>query len=45
MEVKVLLPGIKYKFIFELFELFDSNEPREREYVKNIVYRLYCRLV
>jgi serine/threonine-protein phosphatase 2A regulatory subunit B' len=45
MEVKVLLPGVKYKFIFELFELFDSNEPREREYVKNIIHRLYGKLV
>jgi len=26
-------------------ELFDSEEPREREYLKNILHRLYAKLV
>jgi serine/threonine-protein phosphatase 2A regulatory subunit B' len=26
-------------------QLFDSEEPREREYLKNILHRLYAKLV
>lgn len=26
-------------------ELFDAEEPREREYLKNILHRLYAKLV
>ena len=26
-------------------ELFDSEEPKEREYLKNILHRLYAKLV
>ena len=29
----------------EFLELFDAEEPREREYLKNILHRLYAKLV
>ena len=29
----------------EFLELFDSEEPKEREYLKNILHRLYAKLV
>lgn len=29
----------------KFLELFDSEEPREREYLKNILHRLYAKLV
>ncbi|KAL4465207.1 hypothetical protein ABPG74_001921 [Tetrahymena malaccensis] len=45
MDVKILMKYISKKFIHQLLELFDSNEPREREYVKNLYHRLYGKLV
>lgn len=33
------------KFILSLLSLFDSTEPREREYVKNLYHRLYGKLM
>jgi len=32
-------------FFKEFLELFDAEEPREREYLKNILHRLYAKLV
>ena len=29
----------------ELLDLFDSEEPREREFLKNILHRLYAKIV
>lgn len=36
---------ITHSFIEEFLELLDSEEPREREYLKNILHRLYAKLV
>lgn len=44
-EVKSLKVHITPSFIQEFLELFDSEEPREREYLKNILHRLYAKLV
>ena len=44
-EVKFLKVHITPSFIQEFLELFDSEEPREREYLKNILHRLYAKLV
>lgn len=44
-EVKSLKTFINHKFVQEYLELFDSEEPKEREYLKNILHRLYAKLV
>jgi serine/threonine-protein phosphatase 2A regulatory subunit B' len=31
--------------VSEFLELFDTEEPKEREYLKNILHRLYSKLV
>lgn len=43
--MKSLKMYINHKFIQEFLELFDSEEPKEREYLKNILHRLYAKLV
>lgn len=43
--MKQLKTFINYKFIQEFLLLFDSEEPKEREYLKNILHRLYAKLV
>ena len=45
IDVKALRSFINHKFIQEFLELFDSEEPKEREYLKNILHRLYAKLV
>jgi serine/threonine-protein phosphatase 2A regulatory subunit B' len=44
-DVKSLKVFITPSFIQEFLELFDSEEPRERDYLKNILHRLYAKLV
>jgi len=44
-DVKSLKIFITHGFIKEFLQLFDSEEPREREYLKNILHRLYAKLV
>ena len=44
-DVKSLKVFITQKFIREFLELFDSEEPKEREYLKNILHRLYAKLI
>lgn len=43
--MKSLRIYINHKFIQEFLELFDSEEPKEREFLKNILHRLYAKLV
>ena len=45
VDMKSLRSFITHKFIQEFLELFDSEEPKEREYLKNILHRLYAKLV
>ena len=45
IDVKLLRSLISQKFIQEYLGLFDSEEPKEREYLKNILHRLYAKLV
>lgn len=45
VDMKSLKAHISQKFIQEFLELFDSEEPKEREYLKNILHRLYAKLV
>jgi len=44
-DVRSLKAYISHKFIQEFLELFDSEEITEREYLKNILHRLYAKLV
>ncbi len=44
-DVKTFKLYITHTFIQEFLELFDSEEPREREYLKNVLHRLYAKLV
>lgn len=42
--MKALKGYISHGFIQEFLSLFDSEEPREREYLKNILHRLYAKV-
>ena len=44
-ETKQLKNFVNHKFIQEFMELLDSEEPKEREYLKNILHRIYAKLV
>lgn len=44
-DVKSLKVFITPDFIQEFLELFDCEEPKERDYLKNILHRLYAKLV
>ena len=44
-DVKSLKSHINSRFIQDFLELFDSEETTEREYLKNILHRLYAKLV
>jgi len=39
-EVRTLKVHINQNFIYDFLDLFDSEEPRERDYLKNIFHRL-----
>lgn len=45
LDLKILRGFITPKFVSEFLELFDTEEPKEREYLKNILHRLYSKLV
>uniref|UniRef100_A0A8C2AQI7 Serine/threonine protein phosphatase 2A regulatory subunit n=1 Tax=Cyprinus carpio TaxID=7962 RepID=A0A8C2AQI7_CYPCA len=36
---------VDQKFVLQLLELFDSEDPREREYLKTILHRVYGKLL
>ncbi|CAG9330485.1 unnamed protein product [Blepharisma stoltei] len=44
-DVKSLKIYVTPSFIQDFLQLFDSEEPRERDYLKNILHRLYAKLV
>ena len=44
-DVKSIKVYITPAFVQEFLQLFDSEEPRERDYLKNILHRLYAKLV
>jgi serine/threonine-protein phosphatase 2A regulatory subunit B' len=44
-DVKTLKVFITLSFVQEFLEIIDSEEPKEREYLKNILHRLYAKLV
>ena len=36
---------IDHSFILKLLELFDSEDPRERDYLKTILHRIYGKFM
>ncbi len=44
-DVKSLKHYVTNRFIQEFLQRFESEEPKEREYLKNILHRLYAKLV
>ena len=44
-DVKSIKVFITPAFVQEFLQLFDSEEPRERDYLKNVLHRLYAKLV
>lgn len=45
VEVKILKGYVTPEFVHEFLELFDSEEGVERDYLKNILHKLYAKLV
>ncbi len=45
-DAKVAKKYIDQQFVLKLLELFDSEDPRERDYLKTILHRIYgkCRM-
>lgn len=45
MPSKVMSAHISKAFIVQLLELFDSEDPRERDYLKTILHRIYGKFM
>lgn len=45
VEVKLLKAYVTPEFVSQFLELFDSEEAVERDYLKNILHKLYAKLV
>lgn len=45
LDAKLAKKYIDYGFVLKLLELFDSDDPRERDYLKTIVHRLYGKFM
>lgn len=44
-DTKVAKRYIDHSFVLKLLDLFDSEDPREREYLKNILHRIYGKFM
>ena len=42
---KVMSANISNVFLSQLLELFDSEDPRERDYLKTILHRIYGKFM
>merc|ERR1719361_3125205 len=45
VDVKMLKKHITGKFVVSILELFNSEDPRERDYLKTILHRIYGRFM
>eukprot|EP00904_Undaria_pinnatifida_P003104 jgi/Undpi1/12795/HiC_scaffold_7.g02462.m1 len=45
VNAKVAKKYIDHKFCFQLIDLFDSEDPRERDYLKTILHRIYGKFM
>ncbi|EOY00804.1 hypothetical protein QUC31_014104 [Theobroma cacao] len=44
-DAKLAKRYIDHSFVFKLLDLFDSEDPREREYLKTILHRIYGKFM
>ncbi|XP_019152377.1 PREDICTED: serine/threonine protein phosphatase 2A 57 kDa regulatory subunit B' beta isoform-like isoform X2 [Ipomoea nil] len=44
-DTKVAKQFIEHSFVLKLLDLFDSEDPREREYLKTILHRIYGKFM
>eukprot|EP00955_Chlamydomonas_euryale_P054010 355664-Chlamydomonas_euryale.AAC.6 len=44
-DAKVVKKYIDQQFVLKLLELFDSEDPRERDYLKTILHRIYGKFM
>ncbi|CAA3000276.1 serine threonine phosphatase 2A 57 kDa regulatory subunit B theta isoform-like [Olea europaea subsp. europaea] len=44
-DAKLAKRYIDHSFILRLLDLFDSEDPREREYLKTVLYRIYGKFM
>ncbi|XP_051116318.1 serine/threonine protein phosphatase 2A 57 kDa regulatory subunit B' theta isoform-like [Andrographis paniculata] len=44
-EAKIAKKYIDHSFVLKLLDLFDSEDPREREYLKTILHRIYGKFM
>jgi serine/threonine-protein phosphatase 2A regulatory subunit B' len=42
---KIMAANISKTFMMQLLELFDSEDPRERDYLKTILHRIYGKFM
>lgn len=45
IDAKVARKYIDHEFVLKLLELFDSEDPRERDYLKTILHRIYGKFM
>ena len=45
MEPSVIREALSETFILKLLELFNSEDPRERDYLKTLLHRIYGRFM
>lgn len=45
LDTKVAKRYLDHSFVFKLLDLFDSEDPREREYLKTILHRIYGKFM
>ena len=45
MVLRLLIGRFSQRFCYQLIELFDSEDPRERDYLKTILHRIYGKFM
>ena len=45
LKVEVILKFLNKTFLKSFVELFDSEDPRERDYLKTILHRMYGKFM
>ena len=45
MQASIAKKHIDQQFVIQLLELFDSMDPRERDYLKTILHRIYGKFL
>ena len=45
IDAKDIRDALNNDFIIKLLELFESEDPRERDYLKTILHRIYGRFM